>query len=1263
LTTAGRARAGQALATISISLLISIAALFACAAAARADAPDNDAFADAIFLPAELPAEKEGTNFEATKEAGEPNHAGDPGGHSVWYRWTPTSSGPIGIQSGCFNESSALIAVYTGSGVDSLTPVASNETPSAPFCFFSELPEATFEASAGTTYWIAVDGRNGAQNAFNLKFNRPPANDDFAGATALAAAPPESVLGTNRLASKQAGEPDHAGDPGGHSVWYSWTPTSNGPVAISTCSPFGVIDSVLAVYTGSSLGALTPVAENDDGFDLDPFPGCRYTDSEVVIDAVAGTTYRIAVDGANGTTGRFNLRIQGRPQNDDFASPEVLNPNLPGFRQGRNRFATKETGEPSHAGNAGGGSVWFSWTPSSSGPVAISTCTHFGNDLDTLLAVYTGSGVDSLAPVASGDDGARICSDSDSEVRFSVTTGTTYRIAVDGKDGSRGRFDLNLEGPPANDDFAAAKTVSAGLPANDFGSTRLGSEEAGEPDHAGDPGGSSVWFSWTATSSGPVAISVCPYGETGPDTLLAVYTGSSLGALTPVAGNDDSPAACWDVGSEVEIDAVAGTTYRIAVDGKDGSEGVFSLELSTRAANDDFAAAAELPAFPMMAGGSTKFASKEAGEPNHAGDPGGHSLWFSWTPSESGPMDISACGVNPGVDTLLAVYTGSGVGALTPVASSDDVTAKSPDERCDLSTDSEVVFEAVAGTTYRIAVDTKNGEGRFNLGFMPAPANDDFAKPSVLSGSLPLYSAPLNKLADKEAGEPSHAGNPGGHSVWYSWTPTKTQSMALSTCTHYGDLDALVAVYTGSTLGGLTPVAVDDDGSTEKGCRSTDSEAEFTALAGTTYRIAVDGKDGTTGSLQLILEGVTPHDDFGQAQQLGGLPTQGFSSNRFATKQGEEPNHAGNPGGASVWFKWTAPRDGEVSVDTCDSSFDTLLAVYTGGSLGALTPVQSNDDGSGKCGPQSRLTFQAVANTVYRIAVDGKGGATGPIRLHLEDRPEHDDFGQATLIPAGTGWWMPGSTVLATKQPGEPNHGGDTGGHSVWYSWTPSKSVEVEIDACSSSFDPVLAVYEGAELDQLTPVATSDAGTGECGEGRSVFLEAHSDVTYRIAVDGEAGDSGHFELHLRPVDAIRHALSIGVAGGGSGSVTSSRTGIDCGSTCSREFQEGSTVTLLASPAAGSTFAGWSGGCSGTGSCQVTLKSDVAVTATFAPISSGGGGSTPPPVTPSPPPPTASPPPPVSKPQPKPKRCKRGFKKKIVKGKARCVKKKQHRRHR
>jgi len=82
------------------------------------------------------------------------------------------------------------------------------------------------------------------------------------------------------------------------------------------------------------------------------------------------------------------------------------------------------------------------------------------------------------------------------------------------------------------------------------------------------------------------------------------------------------------------------------------------------------------------------------------------------------------------------------------------------------------------------------------------------------------------------------------------------------------------------------------------------------------------------------------------------------------------------------------------------------------------------------------------------------------------------------------------------------------------------------------------------------------------------------------------------------VTALAATLTVTKAGSGSGTVSSSPAGIDCGATCSAAFASGTSVTLTATAATGSTFAGWSGACSGTGSCVVTMDQARAVTATF-----------------------------------------------------------------
>ena len=71
---------------------------------------------------------------------------------------------------------------------------------------------------------------------------------------------------------------------------------------------------------------------------------------------------------------------------------------------------------------------------------------------------------------------------------------------------------------------------------------------------------------------------------------------------------------------------------------------------------------------------------------------------------------------------------------------------------------------------------------------------------------------------------------------------------------------------------------------------------------------------------------------------------------------------------------------------------------------------------------------------------------------------------------------------------------------------------------------------------------------------------------------------------------------------GNGTVTSNPVGINCGADCSENYANSTLVSLVATPATGSTFTGWSGACSGTGSCVVNMSSAKSVTASFSQIS-------------------------------------------------------------
>jgi hypothetical protein len=92
--------------------------------------------------------------------------------------------------------------------------------------------------------------------------------------------------------------------------------------------------------------------------------------------------------------------------------------------------------------------------------------------------------------------------------------------------------------------------------------------------------------------------------------------------------------------------------------------------------------------------------------------------------------------------------------------------------------------------------------------------------------------------------------------------------------------------------------------------------------------------------------------------------------------------------------------------------------------------------------------------------------------------------------------------------------------------------------------------------------------------------------------------AGSFLSPFIPQVGTTRALTVARAGTGTGTVTSSVSGINCGTTCTASYASGTSVTLTASAASGSTFAGWSGACSGTGTCTVSMTAALSVTATF-----------------------------------------------------------------
>jgi hypothetical protein len=124
------------------------------------------------------------------------------------------------------------------------------------------------------------------------------------------------------------------------------------------------------------------------------------------------------------------------------------------------------------------------------------------------------------------------------------------------------------------------------------------------------------------------------------------------------------------------------------------------------------------------------------------------------------------------------------------------------------------------------------------------------------------------------------------------------------------------------------------------------------------------------------------NDHFAARETLSGSVGSINRNTVGATKEPGEPNHAGFPGGASIWFTWRAPASGEVTLDTLGSNFDTMLHVYQGSSVTGLTSIVGNDDIVVGVELASRVTFTAVGGQTYQIAIDGWGGESGTVTLN-----------------------------------------------------------------------------------------------------------------------------------------------------------------------------------------------------------------------------------------------------------------------------------------
>ncbi len=260
---------------------------------------------------------------------------------------------------------------------------------------------------------------------------------------------------------------------------------------------------------------------------------------------------------------------------------------------------------------------------------------------------------------------------------------------------------------------------------------------------------------------------------------------------------------------------------------------------------------------------------------------------------------------------------------------------------------------------------------------------------------------------------------------------------------------------------------------------------------------------GAPGPAAASMSTVAPpgNDAFAHAKAITGFPFTRSIDLRGATKQAGEPQGCHQPVGHTAWYLFTPVTGGTIGFDSYGSDFATVITVYRGTSLSALTVVTCSP---GPAWTGSDVVFRATAGRTYYIQVGGSGTARGSlvVRAVRVKRPTNDLPAGAIKVSTMHGYRHGQDTRGATAV-SEPTPSCGSVSHTVWFRLTPGSTAEVAADTYGSTLTAIIAVYRGSAL---APVA--------CGSN-AVHFNATKGTTYsfQIGVSG-SGQMGHLRFEL-----------------------------------------------------------------------------------------------------------------------------------------------------
>jgi sulfatase modifying factor 1 len=239
--------------------------------------------------------------------------------------------------------------------------------------------------------------------------------------------------------------------------------------------------------------------------------------------------------------------------------------------------------------------------------------------------------------------------------------------------------------------------------------------------------------------------------------------------------------------------------------------------------------------------------------------------------------------------------------------------------------------------------------------------------------------------------------------------------------------------------------------------------------------------------------------------------------------------------------------------------------------------------------PNSLLCFRSRRDAgidAEMFGVDASGQDTSWSEVALgRDSAGNDDFTAIDASGQDTSW----SEVALGRDSAGNDVLAEIGGTAGPIDVGPSRDAKSLPDA--PSLAPSDLRVDTTALDGPADAPLLEAGPNVAVDASDVANGSGADLLF-------VADATRDQSQDTPADASTRRLGVLKSGAGGGTVTSSPSGISCGSTCATDFSQGTVVTLTATPDAISIFAGWSGACSGLGNCVVTLNAAVTVTATF-----------------------------------------------------------------